>query len=337
MIRKPFVALRRQGLACGVALALGCVLVSSAQAQQDEFGPARHRHPGPHNLSEATAILESSVRALYKTIEPGNNNDSSPNELMAYADLRSLRLYTGALEVAGWNLEQAADDYERHDRAGAYRGGAGKIHDIHAQIALERFRASRETVRNLLQRVRTSAVLAEHQVSFCDPDVTLQWRQEVLPALRNTIAATDGIFAAEIAFQRYGIPGQQPNNRVIPAGGTGIPNNAIEVTRQAVYKPYEGKGRGQGRYFEIRSYGGPIRVKSVRFRNYESAFGLVGTSIDREVAVDQICEPGTPLHIPCNRNRLVDVGDLEIEWEAVGNRKAYGAIDLIENRPDIGR
>ena len=66
--------------------------------------PHTHRRQGP-SLSESTAILEAAVRTMYMRIEPGN--DTSPNELLVYADLRALRLYTGALEVAGWSLEQS--------------------------------------------------------------------------------------------------------------------------------------------------------------------------------------------------------------------------------------
>ncbi|HTI52561.1 MAG TPA: hypothetical protein VL475_16470, partial [Planctomycetaceae bacterium] len=283
-------------------------------------------------LSEATAILESAIRTLYVTIEPGKN-DVSSNELLAYADLRSLRLYAGALEVAGWSLDQAVTDYNRYESSGAYRGGRGRVTDAQAQIALERFRASRETVRTLLQRVRTTAVLAEHQISFCDPVVGQQWRKEVVPALRDTINATDPLFAEEVAYQRYGVPGQQA--KVIPAGGAGIPNEAVEVGRYPQYQPYDGQGQGRGRYFEIRAFGGDIRVKAIRYRNHENAFGVLGTSGVRELPIDQVVEPGAPLFIPCNRRRWVDISDLEIEWEpAQRGRKPYGLIELVESSPD---
>ncbi|MFN0050637.1 MAG: hypothetical protein ACKV0T_00510 [Planctomycetales bacterium] len=317
---------------------LGLVLIvaTSAVARgQDGFSATRVRRPAPSSsssLSEATAILESAIRTLYKTIEPGNN-DSSPNELLAYSDLRALRLYAGALEVAGWALEQAVDDYNRYETAGAYRGGRGRTTDLQALAALERYRASRETVRSLLQRVRTTAVLAEHQISFCDPTVGQDWRQDVLPALRDTIAATDPLFAEEVVYQRYGVPGQQA--KVIPAGGSSVPSDAVEVARNPTYQPYEGQGRGQGRYFEIRAYGGDVRVKSIRFRNHENAFGVLGTSGVREIAIDQVVEPGTPLFVPCNRNRWVDVSDLEVDWEpAQRGRKAFGLIELVENNAD---
>jgi hypothetical protein len=314
---------------------LGLMIVGwvSPLRAQDGFAPTQIRRPTPQtDLSEATAILESAIRTLYVTIEPGKN-DVSSNELLAYADLRSLRLYAGALEVAGWSLDQAVTDYNRYESSGAYRGGRGRVTDAQAQIALERFRASRETVRTLLQRVRTTAVLAEHQISFCDPVVGQQWRKEVVPALRDTINATDPLFAEEVAYQRYGVPGQQA--KVIPAGGAGIPNEAVEVGRYPQYQPYDGQGQGRGRYFEIRAFGGDIRVKAIRYRNHENAFGVLGTSGVRELPIDQVVEPGAPLFIPCNRRRWVDISDLEIEWEpAQRGRKPYGLIELVESSPD---
>ncbi|MGQ0637200.1 MAG: hypothetical protein ACT4QC_21535 [Planctomycetaceae bacterium] len=314
------------GLACLAATA------AYAQAQTDDFSSTRIRRPDPPNLSEATAILEAAVRSLYATIEPSSNN-TSPNELLAYADLRSLRLYSGALEVAGWALEQSADDYNRYDRSGAYRAGRGRVNDTNALLALERFRACRETVRTLLQRVRTTAVLAEHQISFCDIQVGRQWRQEVLPALRETIAATDPVFEEEVVYQRYGVPGQTAT--IIQAGGTGIPEEAVEVGRYPTYQPYEGQGRGRGRYFEIRAFGGAVRVVAIRFKSHENAFGLVGTSTTREITINQTVQPGEPLFIPCNRQRWVDVSELEIEWEpAQRGRKVYGLIELAESTGD---
>jgi hypothetical protein len=314
--------------------AAGGVLAATGPAlSQDDFSPTRSRRPQAPNLSEATALLESAVRNLYKVIEPGTN-DSSPNELLAYSDLRTLRLYSGALEVAGWSLEQSAEDYQRYEGSGAYRGGRGRITDERALIALERYRAYRETVRSLLQRVRSTAVLAEHQISFCDPEVGRQWRQDVLPSLRDAIAATDPIFETEIAYQRYGIPGQT-STRVVPAAGSGVPNEAVEVARNPTWQPYEGRGRGQGRYFEIRAYGGDVLVKAIRFRNHENAFGLLGTSLVREITVDQAVEPGAPLYIPGNRNRWIDISELEVDWEPVQRgRKVYATIELVETSPD---
>ena len=158
---------------------------------QGGYGPRETRRPEPPSLSESTALLESAVRNLYKSIEPGNDQ-SSPNELLAYADLRSLRLYTGALEVAGWSLEKVWDDYQNYLDRGVYRDRS-RLTDRNALAAFERYQAARETVRTLLQRVRSTAILAEHQLSFCDPQVAIEWRQEVLPTLRDCIAATDPI------------------------------------------------------------------------------------------------------------------------------------------------
>ena len=167
---------------------------------QGGYAPRETRRPEPPSLSESTALLESAVRNLYKSIEPGNDQ-SSPNELLAYADLRSLRLYTGALEVAGWSLEKVWDDYQNYLDRGVYRDRS-RLTDRNALAAYERYQAARETVRTLLQRVRSTAILAEHQLSFCDPQVAIEWRQEVLPTLRDCIAATDPIFEEEVVYQR---------------------------------------------------------------------------------------------------------------------------------------
>lgn len=318
----------------GLGLVVAATFAAPAAAQQDGFRgssprDARHRIP---SLSEATAILEAAVRNLYTTITPGN--DTSPNELLAYADLRVLRLYTGALEVAGWSLEQAMNDYQRYYDAGAYRGGRSRISDQNALIAMERYHAYRETVRSLLLRVRTTAVSVEHQVSFCDPELAREWRSDVLPALRDTIAATEPLFEEEIAYQRYGIPGQTAT-RVIPTAGSGVPRDAVDVARSPTYRPYEGQGRGQGRYFEIRVYGGSVNVRAIRFRNHENAFGVLGTSAIKEITVNQTAEPGEPLYIPCNRNRWADISELEVEWEnGERGRKAFATIELVESVPD---
>jgi hypothetical protein len=322
----------------GLVLTTACWSSDLTGQDQDGFGPQRNiRRPPPGgnriDLSEATALLEAAIRSLYVTIEPGKT-DVSPNELLAYADLRSLRLYAGALEVAGWALDQVADDYNRFETQGAYRGGRHRAPDVQAQLALERYRACRETVRSLLQRVRTTAVLAEHQISFCDPGVGHQWRHDVLPALRDTIAATDPLFSEDVVYQRYGVPGQQP--RVVPAAaGGGIPNEAVEVARNPTYQPYEGQGQGKGRFFEIRAFGGEIHVRGIRYRHHERSFGVLGTSAVREMPVDQIVEPGAPLFIPCNRGRWVDMTDLEIEWEpGARGRKPFGTIELVESSPN---
>ena len=164
MRRISHVVLSARGLCLSAGLMLG---ISSTVAAQSNIRPtaaiSQPRHDVPE-LSEATALLESSVRAMYQNIEPGS--DTSPNELLAYADLRALRLYTSALEVAGWSLEQSASEYQKHLKNGAYVAARGRISDPQAEIALERFRAYREATRTLLFRVRTTAVAVEHQVSF---------------------------------------------------------------------------------------------------------------------------------------------------------------------------
>lgn len=321
-------------LTWGLGLVVAANLAASAVAQ-DGFRstPSRDsRSRGVPNLSEATAILEAAVRNLYTTITPGN--DTSPNELLAYADLRVLRLYTGALEMAGWSLEQAMNDYNRYLDAGAYRGGRSRISDQNALIAHDRYHAYRETVRSLLLRVRTTAVSVEHQVSFCDPQLSREWRSEVLPALRDTIAATEPLFEEEYAYQRYGIPGQTAT-RVIPTAGGGVPRDAADVARMPTFRPYDGQGRGQGRYFEIRAYGGAVNVSAIRFRNHENAFGVLGTSAIKEITVNQTAEPGQPLYIPCNRNRWADISELEVDWEnGERGRKAFATIELVESVPD---
>jgi hypothetical protein len=315
----------------GFSLAVVMGLATPAPAQDGFRSDSRSIRRNVPNLSESTAILESAVRNLYTTITPGN--DTLPNELLAYADLRVLRLYTGALEMAGWSLEQAMNDYYRYMDAGAYRGGRSRISDQNALIAHDRYHAYRETVRSLLLRVRTTAVSVEHQVSFCDPQINREWRNEVIPALRDTIAATEPLFEEEHAYQRYGIPGQT-SSRVIPTAGSGIPNNAVDVGRQPTFQPFEGQGRGQGRFFEIRAYGGSVRVRSIRFRNHENAFGVLGTSTIKDINVNQTADPGQPLYIPCNRNRWVDISELEVQWENVERgRKAFATIELVESAP----
>jgi hypothetical protein len=305
----------------------------TAVLAQGGYAPRETRRPEPPSLSESTALLESAVRNLYKSIEPGNDQ-SSPNELLAYADLRSLRLYTGALEVAGWSLEKVWEDYQNYLDRGVYRDRS-RLTDRNALAAFERYQAARETVRTLLQRVRSTAILAEHQLSFCDPQVAIEWRQEVLPTLRDCIAATDPIFEEEVVYQRYGVPGQA--NRVVPASGTaGAPGDAIDVVRTPVYQPYEGQGRGQGRYLEIRAFSAPIRVKLVRFQSHERSFGVADAAVIRELSVEAVVQPGQPLYVPCNRGRMVDMSDLEVEWGPAdrGSRRGLATIDLVENNDD---
>jgi hypothetical protein len=319
-----------------VMIAAGLVLStagSTAFAQNDLFrtvsSTTQNWNDVPR-LSEATAVLESVVRDMYKHIEPGR--DSSPNELLAYADLRALRLYTGALEVAGWSLEQTMQDYRNYERSGAYRGG-NRPQDPRAQEALERYRAYRETTRTLLYRVRTTAVSVEHQVGFCDPSVARDWRTNVLPALRDTIAATEPMFVEQYAFISYGVPGQPV--RPVTAANGGIPEGAVDVRQSPTYAPYNRQGRGQGRYFVIRTFGGPVRVTAVRYRSHENAFGLVGTSTIRELAVNQDSSVGSPLYVACNRGRWADISELEVDWAPVdGNRRVFATIELVDASPN---
>lgn len=316
-----------------LAAAFAVMVTFAVASAQDGFAPNRVRRPSPPSLSESTALLESAVRNLYKVIEPGND-EASPNELLAYADLRALRLYTGALEVAGWSLEKVWDDYQNYSDRGMYRDRS-RLTDRNALAAYERYQAAKETVRTLLQRVRSTAILCEHQISFCDPQVAREWRQEVLPALRDCIAATDPIFAEEIAYQRYGTPGQSA--RVVPASGTaGANGDTVDVVKNPVFQPYDGQGRGQGRYFEVRAFSGPVRVKLVRFQSHERSFGVAEAAVIRELTVDEIVQPGQPLFIPCNRGRMVDVSDLEVEWGPAerGGRRALASIELVETNDE---
>ncbi|MBI5757662.1 MAG: hypothetical protein HZA46_03995 [Planctomycetales bacterium] len=319
-------------------LGLSLIAASSLLAQ-DGFrartSDYRPTTPSVPTLSEATAILEAAVRTMYKNIEPGK--DTSPNELLAYADLRALRLYTGALEVSGWSFEQASTDYQDLIRRGGYRAGRGQL-EPQAIALQEKFRAYRETVRTLLYRVRSTAVAVEHQVSFCDIQVIQEWQQDVLPALRDTIAATEPMLQEELAFFNdrtpgYRIPGQT-TSKIVPTSGTGVPEGAVDVAKNPTFKPYAGQGRGQGRYFEIRAFGGPVRVVAVRFRSHENALGAFANTVEREVAVDDIATPGQPLYIPCNRKRMVDISDLEIDWDAQeGARRTFAIIELVESNP----
>lgn len=343
-----------RGIAAGLTLAAGMfvlpglttpVLAQGLQPLPRDYRPAapdprlQAGPPAPQSISttisEATAILESVVRTMYTRIEPGRDN--SPNELMAYADLRVLRLYAGALEVAGWSLEQAYTDYLRFHTGGHYRNGYSHIQDRNAQIAWERYRAYRETVRTMLLRVRTTAVSVEHQVGFCDPSVAREWQRDVLPALRDTIAATEPLLVDDYSYQRYTGPATASTTAiVVPASSNGLPANAVEVGgRLSTHSPYNGQGHGRGRYFEVRSYGGAIRIKGIRYNSFESAFGLAGTTQVRELAIDQIVEPGRPLFVSCNRGRWVDASNVEIIWERGdrGSNRTYGSIDIVDGSP----
>ena len=321
------------GLVCLVATAQDQFLTPRGNPNGGGYNNPGHNNPSHSTLSEATALLEAAVRQLYKHIEPGE--DPSPNELIAYADLRALRLYTGALEVAGWDLEQASQIYSELDSA-RYRG---RIRDLptdqRTMQARERYLAFRETVRTLLLRVRTTAVAVEHQVSFCDPRVTREWRTEVVPTLNDVINATTPLFLEQDTFTAYSGPAGARNR---PTGNNqnGFPNDAVEVARAPVYRPYNGEGRGQGRYFEIRAFGGPVRVKRIRYVGHENSVGVLNSNVTRELDVDQVAAPNSPLFVPCLRERFVDLSQLEVEWEnADGRRSAFATIDVVGDRPNL--
>ena len=341
MMERPRHARSRSGLWLGLAVAIVCGSSSFGVAQDDfRSTPSRtntrarsaQSSVASHvpSLSESTALLESEVRNLYAEIEPGR--ETMPNELIAYADLRALRLYTGALEVAGWDLEQAASAYS--DLNGGRRGGR-RTQSMEQEVlaARERYLAFRETVRTLLYRVRSTAVAVEHQVSFCDRQIADRWQNNVVPTLLDTISATQPLFYEQDSYVSYHIPGQNAT-KVVRTSGNSLPDDAVEVSKNPEYMPYDGQGRGQGRYFEIRSYGGPVRVKSISYRSHENAFGVIGTSVVRELTVDQIASPSQPLYIPCNRERFVDLSELQVTWEnADGRRQTYATIDVIAERP----
>lgn len=338
MRRNSHVVLSASWLWLSAGLMLGATPPALAQSNiRPTAAISQPRHEIP-DLSEATALLESSVRAMYQNIEPGS--DTSPNELLAYADLRALRLYTSALEVAGWSLEHSATEYQKHFKNGAYTVARGRISDPQAEIALERYRAYREATRTLLFRVRTTAVAVEHQVSFCPPEVSREWRLAVLPHLRDAIAATDLLFNEPVAAAGPTTQGR-PTGNVIPTSGNGTlpgsnkPSTAHEITKLATYIPFDSEWRGQGRYLVVTAFGGPVRVKSIRFRSHENAFGLLGTSVQRDISVNQVVQPDRPVYIPCNRKWWSDVSDLQIDWENIDRtRRTFGTINIAETSPD---
>lgn len=321
---------------CVVAIAQDQYLTPRGNPNGGGYNSGPNGYPAPHStLSEATALLEAAVRTLYKHIEPGE--DPSPNELIAYADLRALRLYTGALEVAGWDLEQASQVYSELDSA-RYRGRVRDLPtDGRTLQARERYLAFRETVRTLLLRVRTTSVAVEHQVSFCDPRVTREWHKEVVPALNDVINSTTPLFLERDTYTAYQGPGG-PRSQTVANSQNGFPGDAVEVGRTPVYRPYNGEGRGQGRYFEIRAFGGPVRVKRIRYVSHENSFGVLNSNVTRELDVEQVASPNTPLFVPCLRERFVDLSQLEVEWENADNRRgAFATIDIVGDRPTGGR
>lgn len=327
MIQIP--SLRHSISVATLALCAGWWGVSSAELQAQSYKPADLYRDSSQvmPLSEATALLESAVRDLYQRIEPGQ--DPSPNELIAYADLRALRLYTGALEVAGWDFENAASHFTQAD-FDRYRYNSN-ITDEKIRQARDRYIAFRETVRTLLFRVRTTAVSAEHQISFCDTRAIRDWQDHVYPALVDTIRATQPLFYEDDDYQRYHAPGSTAGN-VVPTS-SGIPGNAVEIRNPESYAPYEGKGQGTGRFFEVKAFGGPVRVKRILYTELNRNFNTIVTSSEKSVPANgAIVDAGAVLYFPCNRGRSVDVTNIRIEWEPVDrNRRTYGSIDLVED------
>lgn len=326
MIQIP--SLRRCVSVATLALCAGWWGVSPAALHGQAYQPTDLYRDSAQTmpLSEATALLEHAVRDLYTKIEPGQ--DPSPNELIAYADLRALRLYTGALEVAGWDFEQAASQFSQSDYT-RYRNNYN-ITDERIRLARDRYLAFRETVRTLLYRVRMTAVSAEHQISFCDSRAVRDWQSHVYPALVDTIRATQPMFYDDTDFDRYHQIGTSASNVVQTSSG--VPSTAYELRGPGVYAPYDGKGEGSGRYFEVQAYGGPIRVKQIRFIEISRSFNA-DIRTERVVSANNaIVDVNQPLFIACNRGRMVDVTGIRVEWEPVDrNRRTYGNIDLVED------
>jgi len=310
-----------------LALCAGWWGVSDVQAQayqpvNDLYRDSSQVMP----LSEATALLEMAVRDLYQRIEPGQ--EPSPNELIAYADLRALRLYTGALEVAGWDFENAASQFSQSDFE-RYRYNSN-ITDEKIRQARDRYLAFRETVRTLLFRVRMTAVSAEHQISFCDSRAIRDWQQHVYPALMDTIRATQPLFYEDDDYHRYHAPGSSPTS-VVPTS-SGVPGNAVEIRNAETYSPYDGKGQGTGRYFEVKAFQGPIRIRRILYTEINRNFSTIQTTSERVVnANNVVVNANSAIYLPCNRGRSVDLTNIRIEWEPVDrNRRSFGSIDLVE-------
>lgn len=285
-------------------------------------------------LSESTALLENAVRELYQKIEPGQ--EPSPNELIAYADLRALRLYTGALEVAGWDFENAASNFSQADYE-TYRYNSN-IGDDRIRQARDRYMAFRETVRTLLFRVRMTAVSAEHQISFCDSRAVREWQSNVYPALIDTIRSTQPLFYDDASdSMRYHAPGTTASN--IIQTSSGVPSNAVEIRDRGTFKPFDGKGQGTGRYFEVKAFQGPIRLKQIRFIEIDRTFNTIDSRAERVISLNnRVVEANSAAYIACNRDRMVDVTRIEIEWEpADGSRRTYGSIDLVGDIPQQRR
>lgn len=322
-------------LTLGLCSSLWMATPGMAQGYRPNSSPTYNSGSTP-NLSEATAVLESAVRNLYQKLEPGQ--DPQPNELIAYADLRVLRLYTGALEVAGWDLEHAANDFSQQDYS-RYRYNS-QINDERMAQRRERYLSFREAVRNLLLRVRSTAVSVDHQISFCDPRAIQEWRQEVVPALDDTIAATQPLFYDDDDAARYHTPGQQASNNqpnIVPTS-SGLPQNAVEVAKFPTFQPYEGKGQGTGRYFEVKAFGGPVMIRKIRFRQVDNANSTIGSSTPRELVINKVIEADQVMYFACNRDRMVNLTRMEIEWEnADGRRKGFGSIDLVSEIPNQRR
>jgi hypothetical protein len=78
-----------------------------------------------------------------------------------------------------------------------------------------------------------------------------------------------------------------------------------------------------------------VRVVAIRFRRHENALGAFTNTVEHEGTVDQVATPGQPVYVPCNRNRWVDISDLEIDWEGVDRgRRTFATIELVETTPE---
>ena len=171
-------------------------------------------------------------------------------------------------------------------------------------------------------------------MSFCAPEVIQNWEHDVLPSLRMTIASTGPLFQDQVTYSGYGVAGSNAPGRVTPVAGNGTPRDAVDVTKNPTFSPYDGKGHGHGRYFEVHAFGGAVRVKSIRFTSYENSFGVLGTSTSREIVVDEVVQPGQPLFVACNRGLSTELSQLEIEWDSADGRRSYGTLDLVDGRND---
>ncbi|MFO1022081.1 MAG: hypothetical protein U0903_15515 [Planctomycetales bacterium] len=165
----------------------------------------------------------------------------------------------------------------------------------------------------------------------------------MVPALDDTIAATQPLFYDDDDAARYHAPGQQasiPSNKqpnIVPTS-SGVPENAVEVGKFPHYLPYDGKGQGSGRYFEVKAFGGPVMIRKIRFRQIDNANSTIGSSVPRELVINKVIEADQVMYFACNRDRMVHLTKMEIEWEnADGRRKGFGSIDLVSEIPNQRR